>query len=55
VGGEAWRVDGEEVFWRKHVALCLVSHPIDGGVDKLFSGKRCLCMGIEGINVSRPR
>ena len=54
VGGEAGRVDGVEVFGREHVGLCLVSHPIGGGVDKLFSGKERHSMGIEGINVSVP-
>ncbi len=39
VGDEAWRVDRMKVFGRKYVGLCLVSHPIGGGVDKLFSGK----------------
>ena len=39
VGGEAERVDGLEVLVRKHVGLCFVSHPIGGGVDKLFSRK----------------
>jgi hypothetical protein len=51
VGGEAGRVDGVEVFERKHVGLCLVSHRIGGGVDKPFSGKGRHCMVIEGINV----
>lgn len=54
VGGEAGRVDGVEVFGRKHVGLCLVSHPIGRGVDKLFSGKGRHSMGIEGIHVSVP-
>jgi len=48
VGGEAGRVDGVEVLGRKHVGLCLVSHPIGGGVDKLFSGKGLHRMRIEG-------
>ncbi len=30
VGGEAGRVDGVEIFGRKHVGLCVVSHPIGG-------------------------
>ena len=30
VGGEAGRVDRMKVFGRKHVGLCLVSHPIGG-------------------------
>jgi len=54
VGGEAGRVDGVEIFGRKHVGLCLVSHPIGGGVDKLFSGKGLHRMRIEGIHVSVP-
>ena len=54
VGGEAGRVDGVEIIGRKHVGLCLVSHPIGGGVDKLFSGKGCDCMVIEGTNVCVP-
>jgi hypothetical protein len=50
---EAELVGGSmKVFGRKHVGLCLVSHPISGGVDKLFSGKGPNRMGIEGIHVS---
>ena len=48
VGGEAGRVDGVKVLGRKHVGLCLVSHPIGGGVDKLFSGKGRHRMSEEG-------
>ena len=54
VGGEAWRVDRMKVFGRKHVGLCVVSHPIGGGVDKLFSGKGRHRMGIEGIHIFVP-
>ena len=54
VGGEAGRVDGMKVFERKHVGLCLVSHPVGGGVDKLFSGKGRHSMGIQGIHVFVP-
>ena len=54
VGSEAGRVDRMKVFGRKHVGLCVVSHPIGGGVDKLFSGKGRHRMGIEGIHVFVP-
>ena len=32
-----------EVLGRKHVGLCLVSHSIGGGVDKLFSSTLVDC------------
>ncbi len=54
VGSEAGRVDGVEVFGREHVGLCLVSHPIGGGVDELLSRKGRHRMGIEGIHVFVP-
>ena len=54
VGGKAGRVDGVEVFGREHVGLCLVSHPIGGGVDELLSRKGRHRMGIEGIHVFVP-
>ena len=54
MGGEAGRVDGVKVLGRKHVGLCLVSHPIGGGVDKLFSRKGRHSMVIKGTNVSVP-
>ena len=54
VRGETGRVDGVEVFGREHVGLCVIRHPIGGGVDRLLSGKGRHRMVIEGISVHVP-